>query len=228
MADGSICCRIWACLDPVRFFGFPQLAAFFFGLGVFFSGRPRSGLRAVIGAAPPSAEECPRDENGDGNKRRSDEEVVEWRALVLTSRVESHGVQYGVSRFVRPVATVSSVPVTRRSVFVRLCLVSGLALVLTACGGVAPEVAEGSDPVLFEGRSIWTGQCASCHGAAGGGGRGPKLADGRVLDRFPEAASQEALVLNGRGGMPSFAGRLSDEQITAVTRYTREVLTVTE
>ncbi len=47
-----------------------------------------------------------------------------------------------------------------------------------------------------------------------------------MLGRFPEAASQETLVLNGRGGMPSFAGRLSDEQITSVVRYTREVLTV--
>lgn len=99
---------------------------------------------------------------------------------------------------------------------------------LSACGGVAPEVSEGSDPVLFEGRSIWVGQCASCHGAAGGGGRGPSLADGRALDRFPEIASQNALVLNGRGGMPSFVGRLSEEQVTAVNRYTREVLTVAE
>ena len=109
---------------------------------------------------------------------------------------------------------------------------AGLALVLSlflaACGGTAPEVSAGSDPILFEGREIWTAQCASCHGQSGGGGRGPALDNGRVLDRFPEQASQEALVLNGRGGMPSFAGRLSEEQITAVTRYTREVLTLAE
>lgn len=49
-----------------------------------------------------------------------------------------------------------------------------------------------------------------------------------MLGRFPEAASQEALILNGRGGMPSFAGRLTEEQINSVTRYTREVLTVAE
>lgn len=52
--------------------------------------------------------------------------------------------------------------------------------------------------------------------------------EGRVLDRFPDAADQEALIRDGRGGMPSYAGRLSDEQITAVVRYTREVLTVAE
>ena len=179
----------------------------------------------------PSPEERPGNEHRDRNKGRSDEEIVEGRALVLTSRVESHGHQYGVSRFDLGVATVSGVHVTLRFLrfrflAARLVSIVAVAAVLSACGGVAPEVAEGSDPVLFEGRSVWTGQCASCHGAAGGGGRGPSLADGRVLDRFPEAASQEELVLNGRGGMPSFAGRLSDEQITAVTRYTREVLTV--
>lgn len=125
-------------------------------------------------------------------------------------------------------ATVSSVLVIRGSVFARLASAVALALALSACGGVAPEVTAGSDPVLFEGRTIWTGQCASCHGASGGGGRGPQLSEGRVLGRFPDAASQEALILNGRGGMPSFAGRLSEEQITAVTRYTREVLTVAE
>lgn len=147
---------------------------------------------------------------------------------MLASRVESHGDQYGVSRFVHPVATVSSVLVIRRSFFARLVAAVALASVLSACGGVAPEVTAGSDPVLFEGRTIWTGQCASCHGASGGGGRGPKLSEGSVLGRFPDASSQEALILNGRGGMPSFAGRLSEEQIAAVTRYTREVLTVAE
>lgn len=103
-----------------------------------------------------------------------------------------------------------------------------VALVTVSCGGSAPEVSAGSDSALFDGRSIWVGQCASCHGAAGGGGRGPKVDEGRVLDRFPDAADQEDLIRNGRGGMPGYAGRLSDEQITAVVRYTREVLTVSQ
>ena len=116
--------------------------------------------------------------------------------------------------------------VIRRLSLVRLASVAALAIALSSCGGVAPEVAEGSDPALVEGRTIWTGQCASCHGVSGRGGRGPKLSEGQVLDRFPDASSQEALILNGRGAMPAYAGRLSDEQITSVVRYTREVLTV--
>lgn len=52
--------------------------------------------------------------------------------------------------------------------------------------------------------------------------------DGRVLERFPNADDQAALIRDGRGGMPAYAGRLTDEQIDAVVRYTREVLTVAE
>lgn len=118
--------------------------------------------------------------------------------------------------------------VFHRTTITRLFSILLLALTLAACGGVAPEVTAGSDPELFEGREIWIRQCASCHGASGGGARGPKLSEGRVLDRFPEQASQDALVLNGRGGMPSFAGRLSEGEISAVNRYTREVLTIAE
>lgn len=177
-------------------------------------------------ADPPSAEQSPCEEEEDRDERSRDKEVIERCAFVLAPRVESHGDQYGVSRFDRPVATVCSVRVIRRFSPIRLASVAAMAFALSACGGVAPEVADGSDPALFEGRTVWTGRCASCHGASGGGGRGPKLNEGRVVDRFPEVSRQEALILNGRGAMPSFAGRLSDEQISSVTRYTREVLTV--
>ena len=105
---------------------------------------------------------------------------------------------------------------------------AALSLLLTACGGTAPDVGEGADPALIEGRSVWIGQCASCHGASGGGGRGTQLNEGRVLDRFPEIADQITLVTEGRGGMPGYAGRLSDEQIEAVVRYTREILNPAE
>ena len=89
-------------------------------------------------------------------------------------------------------------------------------------------MAAGADPALLEGRSIWIGQCASCHGADGGGGRGSKLNEGRVLERYPDIADLEQLILDGRGGMPGYEGRLTAEQVTAVSRYLREVLTVAE
>jgi mono/diheme cytochrome c family protein len=70
------------------------------------------------------------------------------------------------------------------------------------------------------GASVYSAQCAGCHGADGGGGLGPQLA-GRVVDRFPDAADQVAVVTNGRGGMPSFKGKITPEQIDQVVEYTR-------
>ena len=70
------------------------------------------------------------------------------------------------------------------------------------------------------GQAIFATRCSSCHGADGGGGFGPTLA-GVVAQRFPNIADQVAVVTNGRGSMPSFAGSLTPEQITAVVAYTR-------
>lgn len=104
----------------------------------------------------------------------------------------------------------------------------GLVGVLTSCAGTVPEVGAGGDAALIQGRSIWSGACANCHGAAGGGGRGPQLNAGRVLDRYPDIEDQIALVSNGRGGMPAYDGKLSNEDIEAVVRYTREVIATVE
>ena len=73
------------------------------------------------------------------------------------------------------------------------------------------------------GQAIFVTRCASCHGADGGGGFGPTLA-GVVVSRYPNPADQEAVVANGRGSMPSFAGSLTPAQITAVVAYTRTKL----
>jgi mono/diheme cytochrome c family protein len=74
------------------------------------------------------------------------------------------------------------------------------------------------------GEQIYATRCASCHGADGGGGFGPALADGMVVADFPDPADQEAVVANGRGAMPSFADSLTPEQIKAVVAYTRDDL----
>jgi mono/diheme cytochrome c family protein len=45
-----------------------------------------------------------------------------------------------------------------------------------------------------------------------------------VVTRFPDPAAQIAVVTDGRRGMPSFATRLSADEIAAVVEYTRTVL----
>ena len=94
----------------------------------------------------------------------------------------------------------------------------------TACSGRSSSAPDpGSDPELRLGREVWTANCAGCHGGDGRGGIGPRLA-GRVAEKYPDPAEQEAVVRKGRGSMPAWEGALTDEQIAAVVRYTREVL----
>lgn len=63
--------------------------------------------------------------------------------------------------------------------------------------------------------------CKGCHTLAAAG------ADGRIgpnLDEVkPDAATVKEYVENGDGSMPSFKGRLSAEQIQAVSDYVSEV-----
>jgi mono/diheme cytochrome c family protein len=106
---------------------------------------------------------------------------------------------------------------------------------------------EPNDP-LAVGEEIYTGQCATCHGATGGGGVGPALTDGDTLLTFPDFRDHVVWVRDGTaaanpdgtygdpereggartledlpGTMPAF-GDLSDEELLAVVRYEREQL----
>jgi mono/diheme cytochrome c family protein len=75
-----------------------------------------------------------------------------------------------------------------------------------------------------DGAAVFASNCAGCHGPSGGGGVGPALAGGAVVDAFPDEADQIAVVTDGRGGMPAFGGRLSADEIEAVVAYTRNDL----
>lgn len=83
---------------------------------------------------------------------------------------------------------------------------------------------EGGGAEVIDGAVLYAGACASCHGSDGGGGIGPALAGGAVVEAFPEVADQIALVAEGDGGMPGFAESLSPEEIEAVVLFTREGL----
>jgi mono/diheme cytochrome c family protein len=111
-------------------------------------------------------------------------------------------------------------------------VVVGAGLFFGACTTVevadAPAVpigADGStDAELVAGRAVWIASCARCHGAAGGGGAGPRLTGDRIVERFPTDAALVALVASGRGGMPAFSGRLEPEEIEAVAAYVRTLI----
>jgi outer membrane protein assembly factor BamB len=77
-----------------------------------------------------------------------------------------------------------------------------------------------TSPASADGEQVFTSNCGTCHtlNAAGTSGTvGPNL------DQLkPDAATVENMVRTGGGGMPSFQGRLSNAQITAVAQYVAE------
>lgn len=112
---------------------------------------------------------------------------------------------------------------TSRILALGLAIVASCSFVAACTSSSSSPAAPTDDPVLVEGQRIYASNCASCHGSKGDGGYGKKLA-GVVETKYPNIDDQIAIITNGKGGMPSFSQKLTPEQITAVTRYTREVL----
>lgn len=65
----------------------------------------------------------------------------------------------------------------------------------------------------------WQGVCAKCHGLAGEGGIGPKIAGSIVL---ADPAAVENLVRNGRRTMPAVGSGWTSEQVDALASYLKE------
>ena len=72
---------------------------------------------------------------------------------------------------------------------------------------------------IFEQGNAATGAtaCAGCHGLAGQGGVGPKLAGQDAILQDPVLVHTR--VVKGKGAMPAFEGSLTDQEIYAVTNY---------
>ena len=61
----------------------------------------------------------------------------------------------------------------------------------------------GEDDPLVLGAEVYSGNCASCHGGSGGGGAGAQLADGAVIENWPDWRDQAAWVRLGSANYPS-------------------------
>ncbi|MDP8959876.1 MAG: c-type cytochrome [Actinomycetota bacterium] len=107
-----------------------------------------------------------------------------------------------------------------------------------AASGTAGAGAGGE--FLAMGRGLYTsppGLCASCHGAEGGGGVGPAMAGGAVVQTFPSCDTHVEWVILGssewpdptygapekpvNGGMPTFRDQLTEEEIRSVVLFER-------
>lgn len=99
------------------------------------------------------------------------------------------------------------------------------ALVIAACGGGGVVLPDNADEELFQGQAVYQQRCAQCHGQDGGGGIGANIQD--VESRLTDA-EQRDVVVSGRNGptgnMPAFGAVLSDSDIDAVVRFTRDIL----
>jgi len=107
--------------------------------------------------------------------------------------------------------------------------------------GYQPRPVEGpTDPLVLGAELYRSSGCSGCHGGGGEGGIGPKLSEGSTVLAFPEEQDHIDWIKGGsqpmlgqpynaqgrvaQGGMPAFAGQLSDEEIEAVVLYEREKL----
>lgn len=82
---------------------------------------------------------------------------------------------------------------------------------------------DGNDEMIQAGRQLYAAMnCVGCH-ANGGGGMGPPLMD----DRWIYGSSIEHIVSSIRegrpNGMPSYRGRLPDDQIWQIAAYVRSL-----
>ena len=65
--------------------------------------------------------------------------------------------------------------------------------------------------------------CAGCHGMGGGGGMGPPLLDDEWIYGADPANIYSTIVEGRPNGMPSFRGRLSNDQVWQLTAYVRSL-----
>ncbi|MGI9604961.1 MAG: c-type cytochrome [Acidimicrobiales bacterium] len=101
---------------------------------------------------------------------------------------------------------------------VALCV--ALSLGVVACGDEIGLPAD-ADPQLLQGLDVYRARCARCHGPTGGGGIGPNIQE---VEAKLDDEQQRTVVVDGRNNMPRFGSTLSEADIDAVVRFTREIL----
>lgn len=119
-------------------------------------------------------------------------------------------------------ATVLPVGPNRRVLQLVIALSAGT---LGACGEGADESAGSPEATTraataVDGKALFGQRCSACHSLADAKARGTVGPD---LDEVRPAAQRvEQKVRGGGGGMPAFAGQLSDAEIRSVAEYVAE------
>jgi mono/diheme cytochrome c family protein len=83
---------------------------------------------------------------------------------------------------------------------------------------------EGDKRAIATGGQLFvTYNCMDCHGADGSGAMGPSFQDGRWHFGGTSAAVFESIYQGRPDGMPSWGGRISNDQIWMLTAYVRSL-----
>ena len=107
-------------------------------------------------------------------------------------------------------------------------LIVALLIGLAACStSASPDVTKVRDPAsVAAGAGLYEANCARCHGADLGGGRGESggLAPSLATRVGPSDAVLIEAVKRGAGlGMPAFATQLEESEIASIIDYVRSV-----
>ena len=100
-------------------------------------------------------------------------------------------------------------------------------------GGTDPHPVAADDAAMKQGEAIYVDQCAACHTRSGAGivGLFPRLSGAPLVQQRAATSLMRVVLAGSRAvatdaaptgpAMPSFAGKLSDDEVAAVTTYIR-------
>jgi mono/diheme cytochrome c family protein len=88
------------------------------------------------------------------------------------------------------------------------------------------SLAWASSAFAADGAAVFKAKCAMCHGADGSASTGMGKSMGLKPPSSPEVqrmsnADLTSVVTNGKGKMPAYKGKLSDDEISAVVKYVK-------
>ncbi len=117
--------------------------------------------------------------------------------------------------------------------FLAVLLVLSLTAAAGLSAGIAPAVTvpadkevknpfEGKPEAIKEGNNIFNAKCSECH-MDGTGGAGPDLTDDIWIYGGSDAAVFETITGGRKGGMPSWKGVLSTDDIWKVIAFIRSI-----